>query len=490
MDDALIYLNFLLQASQNPALDQSIYTFAQDNPGAISDFKIEFLAKWLIIKSRFTSPIILSPSELNWQAYLELSMLYDQIDDPIIHDPNFKNRNPVEVFVRMQYQQLQGQHRLALQSFGSAYLLFYETAARVATSVRYNIPERFRQLSGISIEQFMHLGFIFLASKAGPYGAIGTISQEYLNKAKMQGLDILTDENIQRFLDMTSCDHEAFRQVAIRSPYPVSDPEFVLYEFNPLKKFPLLQVHYDRWVAPNPALIIDRVTLGIYYDLLDADSTQFTQSFGTIFEEYVGDLLKSVYPETIVLREKVYGQPQKRGPADWVVIEGDTAILFECKSFIPNLNFVSISSQADIEQYARRVANAIRQTHQHINEIQAGEPQLQEFTGSVFKIVVLTVGRIQTVNTVFFKQEIDTILAAKGISNLSYTVLSLQEFELLLSLVERDVLLTELLDRLEGENQGEALTPYQEMLSQNATPSLVAQKGEEIITFFRNHQVS
>ena len=81
-------------------------------------------------------------------------------------------------------------------------------------------------------------------------------------------------------------------------------------------------------------------------------------------------------------------------------------------------------------------------------------------------------------------------MAAKGISNLSYTVLSLQEFELLLSLVERDVLLTELLDRLEGENQGEALTPYQEMLSQNATPSLVAQKGEEIITFFRNHQVS
>jgi hypothetical protein len=60
-------------------------------------------------------------------------------------------------------------------------------------------------------------------------------------------------------------------------------------------------------------------------------------------------------------------------------------------------------------------------------------------------------------------------------------VLSLQELENLLSLVERGISLTELLTRLESENQGIALDPYRDMLSENALPSLVKQKGEEII---------
>jgi hypothetical protein len=486
LDDGLIYLNFILQASQDPDLEQSIYEFSQEYPDAITDFKIEFLAKWLIVKSSFTSADILSPSDINWEIYLKLSELYNEIDDPIVGDPSFPNRNPVDVFIRMSYQQLPGQQRIPLESFGSAYLLFQEAGAKLAGRVGYDIPTRFEEVIGLSIEQFMQLGLIFSGGRAIQHKARGTISREYLKKGRESGLEILSDENVTRFLKAVSCNHEEFRALAAQEIYTVDDLRYVLYEFNPLKKRPLVQIHPDRWVAPNPDLIIDRVTFGILYDLLDADHTEFTGAFGLVFQEYVGDLLKSVYPPEKVFAEKPYGSKKQRkdGPADWTVIEEDVALLFECKSFIPSLDFVSIANQADVEHYAKRVADAVEQTYKHIAAIQAGETGLEEFAGLDAKVIVLTLGRVETVNTAFFKPEIDQNLANKGLKDPTYVVLSLQELEHLLSLVERGISLTDMLSRLENQPLQNALKPYKELISQNALPSIVKQKGEEVIRFY------
>lgn len=483
LGDTLIYFSRVLKASQNPDIDKTIYAFAQDNPTAITDFKIEFLAKWLIIKSNFTSPEIYSPTSINQKTFLELITLYEQIDDPIVHDPDFANRNPVEFFIRLGYQQIASQKRILLQSYGSAYLLFQEAAAKLADKIGYNIPERFEQISRLTIRQFMALGQVFFSAHL----LHDTVTPKHLENAHKQGVGILTSENVENFLNLVACDYQRFRQVASQKPYAVDDPAYFLYEFNPLNKFPLIQIGKDEWTAPNPYLIIDRVTRGIYYDLLDADGVAFKeQALGQVFEEYIGILLKYVYQEPNVCREKTYGQPEQKGPADWTVIEGDTAILIECKSLVPRLDFNMLASQGEIQYYAKHIANnAVISRYRQIEAIQAGVPELQEFAGKDTKIVVLTLGAVQTGNSIFFKKEIDNIIVGKGINNLSYVIISLQEFEHLLSLVERGVTLTELLARLEGENQGKALDPYQDLLTQSAVPSLVARKGEEIIRSFR-----
>lgn len=62
LDDALLHLNFILQASQNPDLNTDIYNFALENPDAVADYKVEFTAKWLIVESNFDSSVILSMS--------------------------------------------------------------------------------------------------------------------------------------------------------------------------------------------------------------------------------------------------------------------------------------------------------------------------------------------------------------------------------------------------------------------------------------------
>ncbi|MCB0164251.1 MAG: hypothetical protein KDI79_08505 [Anaerolineae bacterium] len=486
LDEGLIFLNYVHQATHKQGIDEFIYNFAQENPGTITDFKIEFLSKWLIIESAFTSSSILAPATLNWDNFLQIIQLFDQIDDPITRDPDFQNRNPVEVFIRLAYQQLPGQQRIPLQHFGSAYLIFQEAAARVAGSIGYDLPARFQQISQLSIQEFMQLGFLFFSAGAGQQMRQGLVDQAWLNTARGQGVGLLTEENVEHFLALASSNHETFRQIAAQPLHQVADPNYILYEFNPLKKSPLIQIREDRWVAPNPDLIVDRVTWGIYYDLLDADGTGFTERFGRhIFEEYIGDLLKSVYPDTNIHRERVYGHPERRGPADWVIVEDNVAIFVECKSLIPNLGFVSIADQTAIEQYANRVANAVQQTVGHIAEIQAGEPALQDFADHDSRIIILTFGQIQTVNTVFFQPEIESILSAQGIGTPQYVVFSLQEFEHLLSLVERGVTLVDILDRFRNEPLGEALEPYGDMLADNALPSLVARKGRELIDTFR-----
>jgi len=61
--------------------------------------------------------------ELDLNVYWRLSKLYDQIEDPFVKEKGAKKEKPINLFIRMFYQQLIGQQRIKLQSYGSAALL-------------------------------------------------------------------------------------------------------------------------------------------------------------------------------------------------------------------------------------------------------------------------------------------------------------------------------------------------------------------------------
>lgn len=418
IDDALVFLNYLLHACEDPKINSKIYGFAKKHPGAITDFKIEFFSKWLIICSDFTSNTILSPKIFDWSAYLRLSELYNQINDPFVTNKKLKKETPIHLIIRMFYQQLPGQQRIMLQSYGSASLL-YESAGG---GKDYNVPNDFEKITGLSIRQFMQLGMVLSSAKQGPYKTPGTLNQAWLDKGLDVGIEVLQKEKIQNFLNVASCDYKIFRSTANQNSFRIQDNKFALYEFNPLIKFPFIRIHPERWIAPNPYLVVDRVTLGIYYDLLDKNGKAFTDSFGPIFEKYIGILLHSVYPKEKVLKEKEYivKRNRKRGPADWTILDNSCAILIECKSFAPNLQFKSIASQTDIENYTKRISCAVNQVYNHISEIQNRNTDLFQYKANEYKIVILTLGRLQAVNTLFFKPFIIEDLEKNGISNPSF----------------------------------------------------------------------
>jgi len=479
IDDGLVFLNYLLHVSNDPKINPKMYEFVKQHPGSITDYKIEFLSKWLIICSEYTSHAIFSPKELTWPVYLRLSELYNQINDPFVTDQKLKKEKPINFFIRMFYQQLTGQQRIKLQSFGSASLL-YEKAG---SGSNYDIPNEFQRITGLSTREFMQLGMVLSSAKAGPYKTAGTLNQSCIDKGINVGIDVLNKDKVQRFLNAASCDYDKFRITADQALFKVSDNKYILYEFNPLTKYPFIKVHPERWVSPNPDLVVDRVTSGIYYDLLDESGKSFTDNFGPIFEKYVGDLLGSVYPKEKILKEQQYGgkRNRKKGPADWTIFDNSCAILIECKSFAPNLRMKSIASETDIEEYTQRIADAVEQVYNHVNQIKSGNTDLKQFRSNEYRIIVLTFRRLQAVNTIFFKSIILDCLEKKGISNPEFAVFSLQEFENYLSLVERGISFSKLIERVETMGRGVALEPYMDMLKQNAVPRIVAERGKEIL---------
>jgi hypothetical protein len=477
LDDALLFLNFVLQASCDPSLDAPIFEFAQRYQDAITHFKIEFLAKWLIIESSN-----LSPYQLDWPNYLTLSQIYNRIEDPIINDPTFRTRNPIDLFVRMMHQQLPGQQRIRLQSFGSALMLFVDAGAKMADQISYNVPARFREITGLTIEEFMQLGIVVSGARGGPTETRGTFTMEYLRKAFNQGISVTEGAKITQFLQRVSADYQQFRLLASSDEYQVRDPAYILYEFNPVQKRPLIEVQPGCYVAPNPDLIIDRVALGIYYDLFDADGLAFADKMGVVFEEYIGELLAAVYAQNELFREREYGpkHSRKKGPADWTIVEDDVAILMECKTIRPNLELVSIAGRDDVGEYARRIADAIHQLYRHSQAIGRREPGLEEFYRLDFRYLVLTLGRVQAVNTVFFRRLIDDQLTNAGVPALPYHVLSAQELEHLLSLVVKGARLSDLLTRLAEEGAIKALKPYEEELRKDALLSITKQRARSV----------
>ena len=335
IDDALVFLNYLLYASKDPSLNSEIHDFEELYPGTITDFKIEFFSKWLIICSEFTSNLIYSSKTIDWPAYLRLSALFNEINDPFVTDRNLNWETPLNLIVRMHNQQLPGQQRIGLQSYGSASLL-YDEAGR---DTGYNLSSDFKSITGLTIIEFMHLGMVLSSARSGPFKTPGTLNQDWLDKGYYVGIDGLKKDNIRKFLTVASCDYNKFRSTANNFALKIHDTQYSVYEFNPLTKYPFIKVHPERWVAPNPNLVTDRSTFGIYYDLLDNMGKSFTDRLGHIFEVYIGILLRSVYPKDKVLKEKEYlvRKNRKRGPADWTILENRCSILIECKSFIPNI---------------------------------------------------------------------------------------------------------------------------------------------------------
>ena len=141
----------------------------------------------------------------------------------------------------------------------------------------------------------------------------------------------------------------------------------------------------------------------------------------------------------------------------------------------------TLASEVDIENYTRRIADAVEQVYKHIGEIKSGHIDLKQFMSDEYRIIVLTLGRLQAVNTIFFKPIIIDRLEKKGILKPSFVVLSLQELENYLSLVERGITFLELIERIETLGRNEALDPYMEMLRQNAVPKIVEQRGQEVL---------
>jgi len=204
--------------------------------------------------------------------------------------------------------------------------------------------ESFYNITDLTLDEYFKLGFIiWVFTSKDEYT---TINLKELMNAKYPAKtdDFLTEDKLNSFLKLTSATYETIRYEA-KNVNTLILPKYDKYEYNPLVKYPIVVgdkrfSYYNSFqiVVPNVFLLLDRIARGIYWDLrayfAEKESNDFLIKFGDSFEKYCGSLLSRYFGNDNVIQVKdIIGERYKNERhSDWVVLEGNSIFIFECKS--------------------------------------------------------------------------------------------------------------------------------------------------------------
>jgi hypothetical protein len=215
------------------------------------------------------------------------------------------------------------------------------------------------------------------------------------------------------------------------------DPKLRVYDFNPLFRKPLIRINAE-YYAPIPALVPAWVANSISYELSENIGDEFLRSFGYVFEEFVGQLLLKS-KRCFIPESRIQGPRGKQHTADFVVIDGDKALIFDCKTRRFSLNGRYGVQEAIESSLEKTIVSGIKQairTERGIRDHQLDK--VAPLLGSVsdFVYAVVTSDDYFLANAPFMRDAV----AAKLQFDQKYHVISGNELELLLANLDGQVL--------------------------------------------------
>ncbi len=364
--------------------------------------------------------------------------------DPLTFDETireeYREANPAFTFLRFVASQFPydvgyfGQYARSL-------ILYEELPPKLAGRPgvpRFDLPAAFEELNGVPVLDFLKAGY--MAWAAAGSGNQLAFSRTYFDRARAQGMVLPSDGEMLRVLDQLSTTQERF--VAEHERLKNADRRFAMYDFNPLVSYPVVRpfaseraprAEEDALVVPLPDLLLSRLSVGVYYQMFNRHKEEFTRYFGHLFGEYVGMVLRnSVPPGALVSEEdirKTY--PEKRGKApDWAVVDGTMAVLVECKATRFTRRALTTGDEVAVNEGLKQVLKGLGQLHEFAEACRARRPGLERFHGCTeFKPVLSTPEPLYLVNSHFFREHIDGLLAARGVTDLPWLVLPIDELE-------------------------------------------------------------
>ena len=308
---------------------------------AVSPWGLAFIARTSLLRSTDRRQ-----RELTEEAFNQLIHMHGNLDEVLFQDED------VDSFLfRTAWEQFplqEGYARLIPRT------LMMLVDANEELGDPLDLKATWPKTSGLTLEQFIRVGFAYLAGLS----KFTSVSRHFAASGVFAG--VVTEEECEAFLRMTSATYEEFRNLS--KPFR-GDELFVRTEFNVLTQRPLIVVG-DELVASVPKLLLHRFTKGVVYDLKEhfegKNRNRFSEYFGRLFEQYCGDLLYRAFGTNHrIIQEPVYGKPEKLGP-DWIVIDGDCAMLFECRTSGFTLNSKAIADQGQVLADMRRILSILR----------------------------------------------------------------------------------------------------------------------------------
>lgn len=328
----------------------------------------------------------------------------------------------------------------------------------------FDFENSFHKIYGVSISEFIDIGFTaFAAARSGR-----RFAGDYFTKARDLGVHLPDDNSVASVLDQIGADQ--FQIQEMYESFAQKDRRYAAYDFNPLIVYPLIRP-WGKWanttfeeyrlIAPLPDLLLTRMSEGIYQRMFFHYRNAFSEFFGQVFEAYVGEILSYAFPGAVIFSEqdvrRTYKDSMGKAP-DWVVIEGNTALLFECKATGLSRKALAMGDQAAIDYSLNQVIDGLAQLHEFREACRSGKPGLERISKcGDYKAALITFEPFYIINSVPFREHINKALSARGISPGQWSVLAVDELEKLQPHVAAGFKMGGILEKLQTQTFGKTL---------------------------------
>lgn len=391
--------------------------------------------------------------------------MFDALPEPINAPTAHSDDKAFEFMLRMSQAQFvyqTGLHHLLPRTV----LIYRDLWPKVEKAGAVLPLDDVRAITGLGFDELLLLGAsLFGGSRKGFVRAYPS--------AELAKLGI-SDGAQQRFLDWASADYAALRTLSRKHQPP--DEAYDQYRFNPLHVHPLVapqvQPDPDRGVVyllPCPRLLLMRVTQGLYHDLANHHArgrkNDFKTAFGHVFQEYVGVLLREALSRSSVLAEWSYGADV--GTPDWIVLEGNRAVVIEVKQsaqFLVSKMWGRLSDLRD--DFSKTLGVAFKQLHRFevdLAQRMRGLEQLRHVTA--LERVVVTHDQLWWANWIGREQA----QQVAGTPDLHVHVMSIDELERLLAFCRGESLF-DLLARKRLGDEDQDIMDVHDWLGQHLDP--------------------
>lgn len=321
--------------------------------------------------------------------------------------------------------------------FTRQWFIFHKVNAKLEGKNFDNLNEIFIKEVGISMLEYTKLCFVIFATLVScPRFNIGK-----LTGANITGLnDVLNEKKMSIFLNLISANYEAFRKLDAEINKGL-DPKYTKTRFNPLWLKPIIRMGENDYLAPSMTAYMTSTFKGLFWwfdsyfrkqSRIKGD--EFRSYFGSLFEEYAGDVIKDIYTKDKVSPQISYGSKKKGGLFfDWIVNEPKQIFLFEVKGYQFPLEVLQKGDPENIrKEVVNKIIKTIVQMYKRVKDVENFD-ELKHFRGKTL-IPIAVFYDIPLISTPMYNENIQPALnnlekTHPGIKDFMYCLMSIEELE-------------------------------------------------------------
>lgn len=294
-----------------------------DHDLAVRPWEMETLATLLIL----TPKTVIVPGQrvlrIRCQSYvtmLRTALMLRAIEGEEHREMFRDGERPGEVFLEMHrfcHQQFPWQSGFGRQHTLYKYLFLYAGG---------RCREYLERLFGVSIDHFINIAFwLYVLLSERPWAPIQPVNGLGASAEDFNRVMAVLSKDMTELHDFT---------LALVNQGPPGQRRRISYKRSFLRTFPIITDRQDggRMIAPLPQLILNRVTSGLYFDLVG--NQQLLNEANKRFEEYSGEVVHRYCPGLQPLEETRFGRRGFEQPTPDVLFlrAGTIEIVMECKA--------------------------------------------------------------------------------------------------------------------------------------------------------------